>query len=134
MSSLADFAGLVATLGPQLEKVSVTEMIGERSGGQVRIRLAATGTGDVTDMSEVTLVEGLDLEEQGGLYVCQKCPNVVHLDLVNVNVSRKFFFGRRLEAAPGHFSRLRELSIGKVDWDTLKQVLTIAFGSRHRLV
>ena len=127
-------AGLVATLGPQLEKVSVTEMIGERSGGQVRIKLSATGTGDVTDMSEVTLVEGLDLEEQGGLYVCQKCPNVVHLDLVNVNVSRKFFFGRRLEAAPGHFSRLRELSIGKVDWDTLKQVLTIAFGSRHRLV
>ena len=31
-SSQADLAGLVATLGPQLEKVSVTEMIGERNG------------------------------------------------------------------------------------------------------
>ena len=123
MSSLADFAGLVASLGPQLEKVAVTEMIGERSGGQVSTVMASTGIQTVTDMSKVSLVEGLDLEEQGGLYICQKCPNVVHLDLVNVNVSRKFFFGRRLEAAPGHFSRLRELSIGKVDWDTLKQVV-----------
>ena len=104
VASLAEFAGLLQAVGGRLEKVEVSEMIGERSVG------------------ETALVEGLDLEEQGGLFVCEKCPNAVILDIVNVSVTRKFYFGRRLLQQPGHFNRLQELAVGKVDWETLKQV------------
>lgn len=105
VSSLHEYAGALATLGPRLEKVTIIEMVGDRENG--------------------TLVEGLDLGEQGALYVCEKCPNAVSLDLVTVNISMKFFFGRRIVTQPNHFHQLRELSIGKVDWETLKQVWSL---------
>ena len=67
-------------------------------------------------------MEGLDLEEQGALFVCEKCPNAVDLDLVSVNFTRKFFFGRQLNQQPQHFHHLTSLSVGKIDWSTFKQV------------
>jgi hypothetical protein len=102
--SLAEYAGLLRAVGAQLERATIIGMLGQTEGG------------------EAQLVEGLDLEEQGGLYVCEKCPNAISLDLVKVNVSMKFFFGRRFEPEPNHFRKLTELAIGKVDWDTLKQI------------
>ena len=116
VSRLADYSNLLAVLGPKLEWLSITEMIGDR------------------ETSEPVLVEGLNIEEQSGLFVCEKCPNAVVLDLVHINVGMKFFFGRRFSPQPKHFHQLTELSIGKVDWDTLKQVWSLSPVLRKLLV
>ena len=115
VSRFADFSNLLAVLGPKLAWVSITEMIGGET-------------------SEPVLVEGLNMEEQGGLYVCEKCPNAVVLDLVHINVGIKFFFGRRFSPQPRHFHQLSELSIGKVDLDTFKQVWSLSPALRKLLV
>ena len=106
VSCLADYSRLLAVLGPKLTWLSITEMIGDRES--------------------LELVDGLNLDEQSALYVCEKCPNALVLDLVHINVGMKFFFGRRFAPQPEHFHQLVELSMGKVDWDTFKQVWSLA--------
>jgi len=88
-----------------LRKVCIAEMIGERN-----------------EPNEPALFEGLDLNDQGALFICQNFPYVEEMDLVSVNFVRKFYFGRQIEIVEGHFQNLQKLSVGKIDWNSLQQV------------
>jgi len=105
INHLVEFAGLIKCVGKRLRKVCIAEMIGERDEPIISSEF-----------------EGLDLEEQGALFICQNCPYVEEMDLVSVNFIRKFFFGRQIEIMPGHFNRLSKLAVGKIDWNSLLQV------------
>jgi len=113
ISHLIQFAGLIKCVGTRLRKVSVTEMVGER---------------DEPDIS--SQFEGLDLDEQGALFICEKCPFVEELDLVSVNYMRKFFFGRKIETVPEHFLNLTKLAIGKIDWNSFLQIWKLIVSMR----
>ena len=105
MNHLIQFAGLIRCVGRILRKITISEMIGDRNQ---------------PDFSSV--FEGLDLDEQGALFICENCPNVQEMDLSSVNFIRKFFFGRQLEPCQGHFENLRKFSAGKIDWNTFIQI------------
>jgi len=105
VNHLVQFAELIKCVGTKLEKICVEEMIGER---------------DETSISSI--FEGLDLSDQGALFICQNCPYVKEMDLVSVNYIRKFFFGRQIETTDGHFKKLQKLSIGKIDWNSFLQL------------
>ena len=105
INHLVEFAGLIKCVGKRLRKVCIAEMIGERDEPSISSQF-----------------EGLDLDEQGALFICQNCPFVEEMDLVSVNFVRKFFFGRQIEAVSGHFDRLCKLAVGKIDWNSLLQI------------
>ena len=105
MNHLIQWTGLIRSVGPHLKKLKVSEMIGDRDQPQFSSEF-----------------EGLDLDEQGALFVCENCPNIEELDLVSINFVRKFFFGRQIVATDGHFRQLRKLCVGKIDWNSFFQV------------
>ena len=105
MNHLIQWTGLIKSVGRHLKKLTISEMIGDRDQPQFS-----------SDF------EGLDLDEQGALFVCENCPNLVELDLISINFVRKFFFGRQMETTEGHFSQLRKLAVGKIDWNSFFQI------------
>ena len=105
MNHLIQFTSLIKCVGRILRRITVSEMIGDR---------------DQPDFSSE--YEGLDLDEQGALFICENCPNVQEMDLSSVNFVRKFFFGRQLVPVEGHFERLTKFSAGKIDWNTFLQL------------
>lgn len=113
ISHLVEFAGLIKCVGTRLRKVSIVEMVGER---------------DEPDIS--SQFEGLDLDEQGALFICENCPYVEEMDLVSVNYIRKFFFGRRIETVSGHFLNLTKLLVGKIDWNSFLQIWKLIVSMR----
>ena len=110
MNHLIYWTGLIKSVGPHLKKLKVSEMIGDRD--------------QPLFSSEY---EGLDLDEQGALFVCENCPNLEELDLVSINFIRKFFFGRQIVTSEGHFKQLRKLSVGKIDWNSFLQVWRLLY-------
>ena len=105
MNHLIQWTGLIKSVGLHLKKLTISEMIGDRDQPQFS-----------------SVYEGLDLDEQGALFVCENCPNLEELDLISINFVRKFFFGRQMETSEGHFSRLRKLAVGKIDWNSFFQI------------
>ena len=105
MNHLIQFTGLIKCVGRILRRITISEMIGDR---------------DQPDFSSE--YEGLDLDEQGALFICENCPNVQEMDLSSVNFIRKFFFGRQLVPVEGHFEKLIKFSAGKIDWNTFLQL------------
>ena len=102
---LIQFVGLILCVGRSLKKISVTEMIGNRHQAHFS--------------SEY---DGLDLDEQGALFICEQCPNVQELDLACINFMRKFFFGRQMIISDGHFEKLTKFCAGKIDWNSFFQL------------
>ena len=105
INHLVEYAGLIKCVGKRLRKVCIAEMIGERDEPTISSQF-----------------EGLDLDEQGALFICQNCPYVEEMDLVSVNFVRKFYFGRQMEIVPGHFQSLTKFAVGKIDWNSFLQV------------
>ena len=105
MNHLIQFTGLIKCVGRILRKIVVSEMIGDRNQPIFN-----------------TEYEGMDLDEQGALFICENCPNVEEIDLTSVNFVRKFFFGRQMVVSKGHFQYLQKFSAGKIDWNSFFQV------------
>ena len=105
MNHLIQFTGLIKCVGRILRKVVVAELLGDRN-----------------QPSFSSEYEGLDLDEQGALFICENCPYVEEMDLSSVNFVRKFFFGRQMITVKGHFEHLRKFSAGKIDWNSFFQL------------
>ena len=73
-------------------------------------------------------IEGLNLNEQGALFICENCTFLEEMDLRLIHARNdsinggKFFFGRQIVTVSGHFENLRKFYAGRIDWNSFLQM------------